>query len=43
MASSALVKIRDSIKYVKVSEARKIMFRECVEQAGKIDIRVGLS
>jgi len=38
----ALQEIRDSIKYVKGSEARKIAFAECVIQVRGIDAKVGL-
>jgi len=38
----ALHKIRESIKYVKGSEARKIAFTECVVQVRGIDTKVGL-
>nr|GMD22414.1 zinc finger BED domain-containing protein RICESLEEPER 2-like [Ipomoea batatas] len=41
-ASSSIQKIRESIKYVKQSEARKILFAKCVEQVGEIDGNVGL-
>ncbi|KAF7801664.1 zinc finger BED domain-containing protein RICESLEEPER 2-like [Senna tora] len=40
VASWALIKIRESIKYVKASEARMISFNECVAQVGGIDIVV---
>ena len=42
MASSALQKIRESIKYVGALEARKIVYKECVDQAGGIDTKVDL-
>ena len=38
---SALKKIRDTIKYVRASEARKIEFKECVLQVRNIYTRVG--
>lgn len=41
-ANDALHKIRDSIRYVKASEARKIAFRECVDKVKGIDTKVGL-
>jgi len=37
-----LQKIRESIKYVKGSEARKMAFTECVVQVRGIDTKVGL-
>ena len=42
MASDALNNIRESIKYVRESEARKIAFKECVIQVRGIDTKVGL-
>nr|KYP74105.1 Putative AC transposase [Cajanus cajan] len=42
VASGALKKIRESIKYVRGSEARKIAFKECVLQVRGIDTKVGL-
>ncbi|MCH89441.1 zinc finger BED domain-containing protein RICESLEEPER, partial [Trifolium medium] len=42
VASDALHKIRESVKYVKGSEARKITFRACVDKSGDIDTKVGL-
>ncbi|KAF7815103.1 zinc finger BED domain-containing protein RICESLEEPER 2-like [Senna tora] len=42
VASGALNKIRESIKYVKASEARMISFNECVAQVGGIDTGMGL-
>ncbi|XP_017416757.1 zinc finger BED domain-containing protein RICESLEEPER 3-like [Vigna angularis] len=42
VASDALQKIRESIKYVRGSEARKIAFKECVMQVRGIDSKVGL-
>ena len=42
MASEALDKIRDSIKYVKISEGRMKSFLECVSQVGGIDTKIGL-
>uniref|UniRef100_A0A151UI99 AC transposase n=1 Tax=Cajanus cajan TaxID=3821 RepID=A0A151UI99_CAJCA len=42
VASDALHKIRESIKYVRGSEARKIAFKECVVQVRGIDTKVGL-
>ncbi|XP_054821595.1 zinc finger BED domain-containing protein RICESLEEPER 2-like [Prosopis cineraria] len=38
----AINKIRDSIKYVKVSESRMKIFGQCVEQVGSIDTSIGL-
>nr|XP_028957518.1 zinc finger BED domain-containing protein RICESLEEPER 2-like [Malus domestica] len=40
---SSVVKIRECIKYVKGSEARKLKFQECVKQVGIIDSKRGLS
>ena len=40
--SSALHKIKDSVKHVKSSKGRMKQFRECVEQVGDIDTKVGL-
>ncbi|XP_054785890.1 zinc finger BED domain-containing protein RICESLEEPER 2-like [Prosopis cineraria] len=42
VTSSALHKIRESIKFVKASEARSILFKQCVEQVGSIDTSMGL-
>jgi len=42
VASDALHKIRESIKYVRGSEARKNTFKECVIQVRSIDTKVGL-
>jgi len=42
VASDALYNIRESIKYVKASEARMINFNDCVNQVGGIDTKVGL-
>ena len=42
MASSALNKIRESIKYVRGSKARKTTFKERVIQVRGIDTKVGL-
>jgi len=42
VAEVALQKIRESIKYVKGSEARKMAFTECVVQVRGIDTKVGL-
>jgi len=42
VASDALNNIRESIKYVRESEARKIAFKECVIQVRGIDTKVGL-
>ncbi|XP_017423437.1 zinc finger BED domain-containing protein RICESLEEPER 2-like [Vigna angularis] len=42
VASVALQKIKESIKYVRGSEARKIAFKECVIQVRGIDTKVGL-
>ncbi|KAF7820895.1 zinc finger BED domain-containing protein RICESLEEPER 2-like [Senna tora] len=42
VASGALNKIRESIKYVKASEARMVSFNECVAQVGGIDTGMGL-
>jgi len=42
VASDALNKIRESFKYVRGSEARKIAFKECVIQVRGIDTKVGL-
>ena len=42
VGSDALNKIRESIKYVRGSEARKIAFKECVIQVRGIDTKVGL-
>ena len=42
VASGALHKIRESIKYVRAFEARMISFNECVAQVGGIDTSVGL-
>ncbi|KAG5098256.1 hypothetical protein JHK82_048110 [Glycine max] len=42
VVGSALKKIRDRIKYVRASEARKIAFKECVLQVRGIDAKVGL-
>ena len=42
VASDALHKIRESIKYVRGSEARKVAFKECVIQVRGIDTKVGL-
>lgn len=42
VSSEALHKIRESIKYVRSSEARKIAFREAVFQVRGIDTRGGL-
>ncbi|XP_061375891.1 zinc finger BED domain-containing protein RICESLEEPER 2-like [Gastrolobium bilobum] len=41
VAAEALYKIRESVKYVKVSDGRMIKFQDCVEQAG-IDTSIGL-
>ncbi|XP_019194890.1 PREDICTED: zinc finger BED domain-containing protein RICESLEEPER 2-like [Ipomoea nil] len=41
-ASTSIQKSRESIKYVKQSEARRILFAKCVEQVGGIDDSVGL-
>nr|KYP39151.1 Putative AC transposase [Cajanus cajan] len=40
--SGALKKIRESIKFVRGSKARKIAFKECVLQVRSIDTKVGL-
>nr|KYP34829.1 Putative AC transposase [Cajanus cajan] len=42
VASGALKTIRESIKYVRGSKARKIAFKECVLQVRGIDTKVGL-
>nr|GMD74426.1 zinc finger BED domain-containing protein RICESLEEPER 2-like [Ipomoea batatas]GMD89726.1 zinc finger BED domain-containing protein RICESLEEPER 2-like [Ipomoea batatas] len=42
VASVALGKIRESIKYVKMSEARMISFQECAQRVG-VDITCGLA
>ncbi|XP_054817665.1 zinc finger BED domain-containing protein RICESLEEPER 2-like [Prosopis cineraria] len=42
VTSSALHKIRESIKFVKASEARSILFKQCVEQVGSINTSIGL-
>ncbi|RDX90828.1 Zinc finger BED domain-containing protein RICESLEEPER 2, partial [Mucuna pruriens] len=39
VASGALHKIRESIKYVRASKARMIAFRECVLQVRSIDTK----
>ncbi|KAK4269452.1 hypothetical protein QN277_022606 [Acacia crassicarpa] len=41
VATEALYKIRESVKYVRASDARMIKFQDCVEQAG-IDTSIGL-
>ena len=38
----SLQKIRDSIKYVRASESRKIVFTKCIAQVRGIDTKVGL-
>ena len=40
--SQCLKNIRNSIKYVKALEARKIAFKECVLQVSGIGTKVGL-
>jgi len=42
VASDALHKIGESIKYVRGSEARKIAFKECFIQVRGIDTKLGL-
>ena len=42
VASPALHKIRDSVKYVKGSDGRMKHFWRCIEQVGNIDTGVGL-
>ena len=42
MVEVSLQKIRDSIKYVRASESRKIVFTECIAQVRGIDTKVGL-
>ena len=42
VAFDVLHKIRESIKYVRESEARKTAFKECVIQVKGIDTKVGL-
>jgi len=42
MAFDALYKIKESIKYVRGSEARKIAFKECVIQVRGIVTKVVL-
>ncbi|KAM1319370.1 hypothetical protein ACFX2H_004377 [Malus domestica] len=39
---SSVIKIRECIKYIKGSEARKLKFYECVRQVGILDSRRGL-
>ena len=42
VASDALLKIRQSLHYVRASESRKKQFFQCVEQVGGIDTSIGL-
>jgi len=42
VASGALHKIRESIKYVRASDARKIAFMKAVQEVGGIDTKVSL-
>lgn len=42
VANDALVKIRDSVKYVRGSESRMRKFEECVKEVGNIDTSIGL-
>ncbi|KAK4271059.1 hypothetical protein QN277_019807 [Acacia crassicarpa] len=42
LISTALQKIRESIRYVKKSKVRKIDFKHCVEQVGGIDTSMDL-
>ncbi|CAN6722759.1 unnamed protein product [Malus baccata var. baccata] len=39
---SSVVKIRECIKYIKGSEAKKLKFQECVRQVGILDSKRGL-
>ena len=42
VASDALHKIREGVKYVRGSESRMKQFCQCVEEVGGIDSSVGL-
>lgn len=42
VATVALSKIRESVKYVKGSETRMKKFQECVQAVGNIDNSIGL-
>ncbi|CAL5194954.1 unnamed protein product [Lathyrus oleraceus] len=42
VASSALHKIRETIKHVKGLESRMVKFKQCIDMVGNIDISSGL-
>ncbi|XP_061367325.1 zinc finger BED domain-containing protein RICESLEEPER 2-like [Gastrolobium bilobum] len=42
VCGDALMKIRESVKYVRGSESRELKFKECIDQIGDVDTLIGL-